>query len=608
MGFIKGQINAYINLGNYHSDKGHHEKGAELISKALEKARDHNLYNLEIRAISYLSTQHDYLDQNELAYKEMLIGIDLATKRNNLKYLSLFNMNIGVLYLSLSEYHEAINHLNMAKEFGERYGDQIILASINSNLASAYTYIYKPETAIPIIDAAITTFENNNDTDWLAFAYTIKGKANLQQGDYSSALVWFKKSEILYNTIVDDERIESILLLGMAKTYLNLEKDSIAEVHAKRAFKLAGIYKDKKRLKNASELLYILHKKKNNLVESFKYLEIFQQLSDTLAQDKSKKSMLIFKTRLDYEKEKQDLIETNEKSLTKQTNIIASILILVLILSGYSLLVLRNNKIQKKLNQELKKRESELITSNKTKNKLFSIISHDLRGPISAFSKLIGLFNHGEIDKKQFISFMPKLESDINYISFALNNLLSWGRTQMEGSITKPVRVDLAAIVTANINLLSEIANSKSIRLCNALEKQTMVWSDRDEIDIVIRNLISNALKFTPKNGSVTITASENDHNWEVSIQDSGVGMEQSTQQLIFDSNSHLTTYGTDNEKGTGLGLTLCKELIENNKGSIWVNSSINQGTCFKFTLPKNPTNVTAMVFENNKVPETTAQ
>lgn len=584
IGYIKGEIDAYINLGRYHSDGGHHEKGVEYTFKALEKSREHKLYNLELRAIAHLAILHDYLDENELAFKEMLAGIDIATKLNNQKYISIFNMNIGDLYLSLNEYHEAISYLKVAKKSGERY--DMILAGINSNLASAYSQIDKPETAIKVIEAAITTFENNNVTDWLAFAYSIKGRVYLRQGEYASALQWFEQSEKLY-AIIDDERSEAILLLGMAKTYLNLENYSLSEVYAKRAYDIAEIFKDKENKKIASELLYKLHKKKNNLVESFKYLEIFQQLSASLAQDESKKSMLMFKTQIDYEKQKQDLIETNEKSLAKQTNIIASILTLVFILTGFILLILRNQKIQKKLNQELKKSESELIELNETKNKLFSIISHDLRGPIGAFSKLMELFNQKEVEKDQFLSFMPKLETDINYISFTLNNLLLWGRTQLEGSITKAVRVDLDDILTANINLLSEVAVQKSIKIIDKVDPHTMVWSDRDQIDIVIRNLISNALKFTPKNGSVTITALENNRNWEVSIQDTGVGMDQNTQDKIFDHNSTITTYGTDNEKGTGLGLTLCKELIENNKGVIWVNSILNQGTCFKFTLPK---------------------
>jgi signal transduction histidine kinase len=197
------------------------------------------------------------------------------------------------------------------------------------------------------------------------------------------------------------------------------------------------------------------------------------------------------------------------------------------------------------------------------------------------------LYNQGEIEKDKLIYFLPKLETDIKYISFTLNNLLSWGRMQMKADITKPIPVDLEGILTENINLLSEIAFQKSIAVLNKVELNTVVWADRDQIDIVIRNLISNALKFTPENGSVTITAIDNNSNWEVSIQDTGIGMDQNTQNKIFDRNSNITTYGTNNEKGTGLGINLCKELIENNMGTLVVHSIPNQGSCFKFILAK---------------------
>jgi signal transduction histidine kinase len=587
IGYRKGEVEAYINLGGYHSDGGNYPKAVALITKALKQSRVYQLNNLELRSINYLGMVHRYQDKNELSLKDMLAGIDIATKLDDRKFLSLFNMNIGNLYLSLNEYSEALNYYEISKKFGDSYGNETILAYINSNLAAGYNHVNEPETAMTYIDAAISTFEKNNTTDWLAFAYRKKGQIYLQQADYKTGLSWLEQSEKLYTTIVDNERHKSYLLLGLAEANLNLDRDSISKIQAKRAYDLAGILKDKNHKKNASKLLYLLYKKKNDLAESFKYLEIFQQLSDTLANDESKKSMLMLKTRMDYEKQKQDLIENNEKALTKRTNIIASILALLLILIGFILLVLKNQKIQKKLNQELKESETELIEINETKNKLFSIVSHDLREPVRAFSNLMDLFSQGEIQKDQFLSFIPKLKSDINYISFTLNNLLSWGQGQMKGSFTKPVVVDLENIVTTNINLLSEIAFNKSIQVLNKLEQNTITWSDRDQIDVVVRNLLSNALKFTPKNGSVIITALENKQYWEVSIKDTGVGMDKQVKNEIFEYNSNITTYGTNNEKGTGLGLILCKELIEKNKGTIWVNSTLNEGTCFKFTVPK---------------------
>ena len=224
---------------------------------------------------------------------------------------------------------------------------------------------------------------------------------------------------------------------------------------------------------------------------------------------------------------------------------------------------------------------------NETKDKLFSIIAHDLRGPIGAFQGLLKLFKDGDIGQKEFLGFIPKLGADLDHISFTLNNLLSWGQSQMNGSVTKPSMISLDCLVSDNINLLSEIAAGKFIKIVSHLPENTIAWSDGDQIDIVIRNLISNALKFTPENGMITISAKERNNHWELSIRDTGVGMNKDTQDKIFSENSNITTYGTNNEKGTGLGLSLCKEMVEKNNGTIWAESVLRKGSSFFFTLPK---------------------
>jgi signal transduction histidine kinase len=147
--------------------------------------------------------------------------------------------------------------------------------------------------------------------------------------------------------------------------------------------------------------------------------------------------------------------------------------------------------------------------------------------------------------------------------------------------------VCLESLVNENISLLYEVAKAKAIRITSQLTSNTLVWSDSNQIDIVVRNLISNALKFTPDNGMITITANEKEDQWEVSVRDTGVGMDKITIEKLFDKNNTITTYGTNNEKGTGLGLSLCKEMVEKNGGRIWVESTLRKGSTFYFTLPK---------------------
>lgn len=278
------------------------------------------------------------------------------------------------------------------------------------------------------------------------------------------------------------------------------------------------------------------------------------------------------------------LFKTYFPSLNTTTVIFIDSFSLIIIISPVFYFILYRLK---KNEQETEKNTRLLEESNYTKDKLFSIIAHDLRGPISALEGLLKLLNTGDIKESEFRRFIPKLKNDVNSISFTLNNLLSWGQSQMKEATTNPINVDLNDLVESNINLLREIANAKMITMDNLIVNRATIWADQNQIDIVIRNLLSNALKFTPNNGHIAIGFKDNDDFLEVYVKDSGIGMDSIVQEKILLKNTTITTYGTNNEKGTGLGLSLCKEMVTQNGGTLWVKSGINEGSTFYFTVPK---------------------
>ena len=340
--------------------------------------------------------------------------------------------------------------------------------------------------------------------------------------------------------------------------------------------------------------MYKVYKKNGEDPEALAYLETFKTMSDSLFMDKNKQSLSLLENKLHYEQEKQELIEANEAALAKQRNYIYFTVIILLILTIITCVIRRSENIQKRLNKELKdksqaviQREAQLHEINKTNTKLFSIIGHDLRGPIGGLQSILKMFTEGDISTKELVSFIPKLKTDVDNISFTLNNLLSWGLNQLNGVVTKPKRVSLSYLVSNNIQLLSEIAKSKSIKIINQLPENPRIWADNNQIDIVIRNLLSNAIKFTPENGLITIGAEEKSGMWKISVRDTGIGMTAEMQRSVFKDSSNITTYGTNNEKGTGLGLSLCKEMVHKNNGEIWVDSVPRKGTTFYFTVPK---------------------
>ncbi|MEO1013283.1 MAG: HAMP domain-containing sensor histidine kinase, partial [Bacteroidota bacterium] len=407
------------------------------------------------------------------------------------------------------------------------------------------------------------------------------------------ALFWYNQSKMLYDQM-DDRRAEIDLLNGMAEAYLGKGQKQLSHEFALKAYTISEEIDFKEGMRKCAKTLYKINKSQENHAKALSYHETYQRLSDTLSNAENKKSLMMFSAKTEHEKQKMALVRENEMALAKQQGYINAALAFLLIVIIAMLLIHRSEKIQKKLNTQLQDKATELERSQKklqeindSKDKLFSIVAHDLRGPIGAFQGLLKLFKDKEIDQNEFLGFIPKLKTDIDHLGFTLNNLLSWGQSQMNGVYTKPKIISLECIVKENINFLSEIANNKSIKLESQLLPNMLAWSDADQMDIVIRNLISNALKFTQENGTITVMASEEKNHWEIAVEDNGIGMDMETQRKIFQENSTISTYGTNNEKGTGIGLQLCKEMVEKNKGTIWVKSFFSKGTTFYFTVPK---------------------
>lgn len=592
-GYRAGECRSRLRMGDYYSDKGDSDKAISFYSVGHEIAEELGNKDLSLRIINNLAGENAYKGDYASALTGYLHAIEIAEEIGNKTMLSIMNENIANLYASQKDYAQSLDFYKKVKKINGELGDEVIMAETLGNLSSVYADMGKLDYAMFNINKSIAIFEKHKILDWLAFTYEIKGKVYLKENKYKWALFWYNQSEMLHKDL-DDDRGKIDLYNGMAEAFLGQGKDSISENFAKKAYEISDRIQFLEGTQKCAYTLYRINKNKKSYVNALKFHELYQKLSDTLSRNENKKSLTMLKTKTEYDNQKHLLIEENEKALAEQQRYVNAALVILMIFMIVTYVVHRGQKIQKHLNSELKakqvileKREVELENSNETKTKLFSIIGHDLRGPVGALQELLRLYSDGDVDTEEFLEFVPKLREDVDHISFTLNNLLSWGHTQMNGAVTKPSLMALESLVSENINLLSEIAKKKSIKIVSELTENTLTWSDSNQIDIVVRNLISNALKFTPQNGMITISARERDDLWEVSIKDTGVGMDKITVKNLFEKNSNITTYGTNNEKGTGLGLSLCKEMVEKNGGSIWVESALRKGSCFFFTLPK---------------------
>ena len=238
----------------------------------------------------------------------------------------------------------------------------------------------------------------------------------------------------------------------------------------------------------------------------------------------------------------------------------------------------------------IENRNNELTQINAAKDKFFSIIGHDLKVPFNSiigFSELL----KEQINKKNYDSseeYAGIIHDSSKKVSLLLGNLLEWSRTQTREIPFNPKSLDLVKEINVVKELLNETANQKSITIEIEIEETLLVFADKDMINTVLRNLISNAIKFTDTGGRITISAQKVKNYIIVKIADTGIGMPKERLEKLFTLSSNYSTSGTQNEKGTGLGLILCKEFVEKNKGKIWVESILEIGSSFYFSLPTN--------------------
>jgi len=249
------------------------------------------------------------------------------------------------------------------------------------------------------------------------------------------------------------------------------------------------------------------------------------------------------------------------------------------------IILIRDITERVEIENKLRLQSEQLLGMNKLKDRLFSIIAHDLRGPLINLNDIIKMLNEGMITEEEFKSFVPQLSKNIGYTTGLLENLLFWSKSQLQGEVVKPIYFNLKEVSVNILHLFENTIHEKDILIDNNIPLTCKVYADKDMIQLVVRNLISNAVKFSKRGGSIKLTTRIEGNNTILCVTDTGVGISDSDQKKIFEQET-FTTRGTDNEQGTGLGLLLCKDFIEKNGGLIWVESEIGKGSKFCVRIP----------------------
>lgn len=533
-----------------------------------------------------------------------LKALQLAEQIRDNRAIGVLNADIGNILVEQQQPRQALPYQKRSLAIKQRLRDQNEIGRSLNGIGTIYIALNELDSALYYLYESEKVKLALNDHRGLAFAYENIGT------------VYFKKQQYLralrYHTMASQYYKESDNLQGVVKAYLNmgfahtfLEDFPAAEEDLKNAARL------NKSLNNPRhEMIYYkamaqLDSARGNYAQALADYKKFQARSEELFS--AEKTKFIANSTEKYESEKKQhenqLLKKEQllhlATIRQQKIFVLFCIALFLVLGTITVVLFRLFKRQQDLYAQLNQRnrrvqqQNQIITdqntalenANQVKDKIFSVISHDLRAPLGILEGMLFLLRDEKMDAAQFRYFADELWRDMKNTSAMMDNLLQWASSQMKGLRVSPDDFNITTLLNSEFELLQSQARQKQIQLSHSLPATILVFADQHMIRMVIRNLISNAIKFTPPNGSIVIDHRILADKVEIIVKDSGIGIAPENQAKVF-STIYYSTIGTRNEKGCGLGLPLSKDFVERNHGRIWFHSQQNKGTSFHFTLP----------------------
>lgn len=491
-------------------------------------------------------------------------------------------ITLGEVYANQKNYHRAIDYYNKAEIISADLPFSSLKLNLYSDFGASYRGLGEFPKAVAYYEKGIAQSNysemmglNISMTNGLAQVYAASGALD--------KAISLQKKALLKSREISNFIREFLSLTALAESYrtidaaisLNYLHEALSVARSKNANKqilevlaqIASLEQSKNNYKEA----YLAKSQQYSIADSFYFKDISEKINNLQAEYELNKS----------EVKIQQLKFINSKQALEQRimlGIIAGSVILLLVLGAYFFKIRNLNRLLSQSNTALKE-------SNTVKDKLFSVLAHDLRSPLASVINLIEMINKGWLSEEEKSMMMLKLAVHCNASMETLNLLLRWGQMQLKGIMINQVNNLVAPVVLRSITLLRESALQKSILIKEEVAENVVVFCDADHLDFIIRNLLSNAIKFTPDGGSIEVIVKEQStHQILFVVRDNGVGIEKERIDSIFRINNVSTT-GTNNEKGTSLGLVICKEFIAANEGEIWVESALGKGSEFFFTL-----------------------
>ncbi|MBN8706655.1 MAG: tetratricopeptide repeat-containing sensor histidine kinase [Bacteroidetes bacterium] len=556
----------------------------------------------------------------ELALKYFLLGKTKSDSLNETQY-SLTNAYwVADVYRAIGKRPEALLFIRENLPKSIQSGENVLASKLLNLICSIHFEEYFSNKEYGLDSAlfyglkANSLIEDMKDRSALGQNLMLLGAIYNNLLKYDIALDYLHQAEILYRETGRTDDIPNILN-NITATYMNQGKLKEAIVTAKESYELSVTSGIKVYQLIAVKNLVELNEKAGNFREAYSYLQLRNKIHETMLDENTMTK--VTEMREKFESEKKEAENKILKSEVEGQRVFQISLTIVLILGGilFGVLIVayraksRAGQILKKqkeeiehynelmfslnveiaeTNEESKKKARLLDESNRIKDKLFSIISHDLRGPVSTLQSSLSLMIDKSFNPEEQASVITDLSVQVQSTSDLLNNLLYWSAGQMKGLTVQPAEFNINELLEENFVLFSLAAKRKGIHFKFVLyEKPLHVIADRNMINLVIRNLVSNAVKFTRSGEMISLDSSMEPGFAKITISDSGIGMSDSQLNKLFQMNEQTSMPGTENERGLGLGLVMVKEFVEKNNGTLSVKSEIGKGSEFTFLLPQ---------------------
>lgn len=537
----------------------------------------------------------DYIKATEHLFEALHIAEEIKHPKT---IASCYN-NLALVYSEQKQTKKALEFHFKVLRIREEIKDEAGSSTALNNIGSTYSTMKESQKALEYHFKALKINEKYNDKQGLAYNYDNIGYEFFVLNKIDTALYYLEKSFKLTQEI-GDEDMESEVSYNLARCEIAKKAYNKALQYAQKSFEISKKLNKKATIHKGYEILSQVYEAMGKPELALQNYKLFKESYDSLVNRENTHKSYQLQAQYEYDKKANQLKTEQQKKLYEQriytyisitAFLFVSILVVVLYRNQKRILhanhVISEQKVEiESQNAELEAQAEYLRDVNALKDRLLSIIGHDLKTPINQIKGILPILEAGGLTPEDFQFVAGGIKQSLTHASDLLDNLFRWALSQLGGEMLKPQTFDLRPVIENNLELYEQVAQKKNITVVNTLQHSIRIYADMDMIDLVVRNLLSNGLKFCKGNDTITFTITEDEKIATICVQDTGTGIAPEVLPTLF-GEGHISQRGTAGEKGTGLGLTLCRDFVEKNGGTIWVESTVGKGSGFYFTVPK---------------------